>query len=50
VRWCNLQAEPISAQVDAYMGWMAEFDPGFVMIAAPRLVAQSQSLKWARHY
>ena len=31
----GLQAEPISAQVDAFMGWMAEFNPDFVMIAAP---------------
>lgn len=35
------QAEPISAQVDAYMGWLAEFDHGFVMLAAPEpLIAQ----------
>ena len=29
------QAEPIAAQVDAYMGWLAEFDKEFVMLAAP---------------
>ena len=36
----NLQAEPISAQVDAYMGWMAEFNSDFVMLAAPRSFIQ----------
>ena len=35
------QAEPISAQVDAYMGWLAEFDRDFVMLSAPEsLIAQ----------
>ena len=24
-------AEPIASQVDAYMGWQAEFDPAFVI-------------------
>ena len=28
-------AEPIASQVDAYMGWQAEFDPAFVLLAAP---------------
>eukprot|EP01043_Picozoa_sp_COSAG02_P000456 COSAG02_NODE_8_length_60691_cov_104.994752_22_plen_150_part_00 len=36
----SLQAEPISAQVDAYMGWMAEFNSDFVMIAASRSFIQ----------
>ena len=36
----GLQAEPISAQVDAYIGWMAEFDPAFVMLAAPKSYVQ----------
>lgn len=37
---CCVQAEPISAQVDAYMGWMAEFEPSFVMLAAPQSFIQ----------
>ena len=37
--WCA-QAEPISAQVDAYMGWLAEFEPSFVMLAASKSLVQ----------